>query len=148
MDALIEAARDAVRAAVQRASIRAVASEIGVSHSALATFVRQANPTDPMGQTRQHILTWAERRGLTDPNADQVSYFRGKQDALMGMMRYVIDQQAEIGAFLAKLRGAPATSATPPIDVAVADEEADILIAELKRRKAAEEARQKKRRRA
>lgn len=113
IDPLVEAARELARAEISRSSLRQVAGEIGIAHQTLSELVAEGSQRQPYGSGRAKLLEWAEARGIVDPTADQVSYFRGKQDALMGMMRYVIDQQAEIGRFLGALRQTGALPRTP-----------------------------------
>ncbi|MBX3173250.1 MAG: hypothetical protein KF709_02505 [Gemmatimonadaceae bacterium] len=103
-DMLVEQARQAARRAVDGSSLRRVSSEIGISHQTLADFIAAGSTRSPYGSSREKLLAWARANGAREPGADQLNFYRGKQEALMGMMQYIVSQQAEIGAFMDRLR--------------------------------------------
>jgi len=216
----LELVRDRAREEVAKSSLRRVAKEIGISHTALAGFVRADSPREPYGHGKSKLLAWGEENGIIYRRSREsrpISFFVGEMlehieqpqrrpsQAVLDRIRvhhktlyaagansplcgavdellahnpfytlrshhqdlsdvdrirdvdrtfaYVcellIDEGFKLEEPLRNLRRQLAgRRATPPIDVAVADEEVDVLIAELKRRKAADEAKQKKRRRA
>jgi hypothetical protein len=61
-DPLLEAARGAARRAVANASLRLVAKEVGISHTALSAAIAEPAVTDVYGSTRAKLVAWAERQ--------------------------------------------------------------------------------------
>ncbi len=125
-DPALEAVRELARAAVRDSSLRLVAKEIGISHPALSDFVSTNRASVPYGPARLKLLRWAQEREGPTAQSTEASYFRGKQDALMGMIHYIAMQQAEIGRFLQTLQGGAADQATTP-SIEQAAAEAEVL---------------------
>jgi hypothetical protein len=62
----IEKVREELRHRVALSSLRRVATEIGISHTALAGFVRDEGPREPYGIGRRRLLEWGVRHGVLD----------------------------------------------------------------------------------
>lgn len=62
----IEKVREELRRRVALSALRRVAAEIGISHTALAGFVREESPRDPYGIGRRRLLEWGVRHGVLD----------------------------------------------------------------------------------
>lgn len=63
-DEVLEVVRLHARSAVAESSLRAVAKLIGISHTALAGFVRPNEPRQPYGLGRSKLLAWGEQSGV------------------------------------------------------------------------------------
>lgn len=108
-----------------KSSARGIAAEIGISHPTLLDFIAEGSTRTPHGPGRAKIVAWAELRGAEDPTRESVAFYRGKQEALLGMMSYVMEQQAEIGQFLATLRTGSDRRPSPSLEQAA--DEAEVL---------------------
>lgn len=60
----LDAIREALRVVTREASLRVVAKEVGVSHTALRDFIRVEAPRTPYGETRRKLFAWAAGRGM------------------------------------------------------------------------------------
>lgn len=56
--------REHLRDALRIASLRELSREIGISHTALAGFVREDSPRQPYGIGARKLLNWAAQKGL------------------------------------------------------------------------------------
>lgn len=62
-DQHLEAVRAFAREEVSRSSLRPVAEAIGISHTALAGFIRDDSPRTPYEYSRRKLLRWGMARG-------------------------------------------------------------------------------------
>lgn len=72
-DPVLEIIRESARANVERYSLRHVAAAIGMSHTGLAAFVAETNPSTPYGSVRERLYKWAVLTGLKLPEGSIVA---------------------------------------------------------------------------
>lgn len=60
----LETVRDYARRLVAQSSLRPVAEEIEISHTALAGFIRSESPREPYGVGRRRLILWGIKKGV------------------------------------------------------------------------------------
>lgn len=91
--------------------------------SKLRTGWRPSRVREDLWQRLVAVLSSAARQAVREPavgyRGESREYYRGKQDTLMDIMRWVVDQQSQIGAYLRHREG---EAITPTVDEAEAAE--------------------------